>query len=146
MKLTRTKRASRNAWHPPPAGIGVGSPNRLLYSRFDVDDPPSASFYWYCSGLSCTFYDSSFDDNGIVAWSWSFGDGTTGSGSVVNKTFPYDGTFLVTLTVTDTASQTGQSSQYVSVSSDPCGGDPCCGDPCCGDPCCGGCCGPYICP
>ncbi|HEX9943144.1 MAG TPA: S8 family serine peptidase [Thermoanaerobaculia bacterium] len=126
--------------------IGVGSPNRLVYSRFDVDDPPTASFYWYCSGLNCTFYDSSFDDNGIVAWSWNFGDGTGGSGSVVNKTFPYDGTFLVTLTVTDTAGQTGQSSQYVSVSSDPCGGDPCCGDPCCGDPCCGGCCGPYICP
>jgi len=101
--------------------------------------PPVASFYWSASTIFADFNASgSYDPDGsIVSYSWDFGDGTTGSGVTVSHIYPYEGTFLVTLTVTDDSGKTGQSAQYVNASSDPCGGDPCCGDPCCGSYCCG---------
>jgi streptogrisin C len=101
--------------------------------------PPVASFSWYASSIFADFNASgSYDPDGsIVSYSWNFGDGTTGSGVTASHIYPYEGTFLVTLTVTDDSGKTGQSAQYVNASSDPCGGDPCCGDPCCGSYCCG---------
>jgi len=55
----------------------------------------------------------SFDQDGsVVAYSWNFGDGTTGSGSVVSHTYSNVGTYTAVLTVTDsqglTASQSVQ--------------------------------------
>lgn len=100
------------------ADVPAGSPNRLLYSAFagGEDLPPLADFYWICSGQDCSFYASrSTDDWGILAYSWSFGDGRTGSG--VNATHRYGrnagGLFQVTLTVTDTSGQTASFTQEV---------------------------------
>ena len=45
---------------------------------------------------------ASTDDNGIVSYSWSFGDGTSAEGARVAHTFASAGTFSVTLTVADT--------------------------------------------
>lgn len=106
-------------------GIGTGSPNRLLYSLIGsapVDNPPVASFTFSCSGLTCSFDASaSTDDYGISSYSWTFGDGTTGSGKIVSKTYSAGGTYSVTLTVKDTANQTGTQTKSVTVSS----GAPC---------------------
>ncbi len=105
-------------------GIGTGSPNRLLYSLFggSSDNPPVASFTYSCSGLTCSFNGSgSTDDNGITAYTWNFGDGTTGSGVTVSKSYSAAGTYSVTLTVRDTANQTHSQTKSVTVSS----GAPC---------------------
>lgn len=40
-------------------------------------------------------------DGTIASWVWSFGDGTTGSGATVSKTWSTAGTYTVSLTVTD---------------------------------------------
>lgn len=102
-------------------GIGTGSPNRLLYSLIGSappDNPPVASFTFSCSGLTCSFDGSaSTDDYGISSYSWTFGDGTTGSGRTVSKTYSAAGTYSVTLTVRDTANQTGSQTRSVTVSS-----------------------------
>src|SRR2546427_4403646 len=38
-------------------GTGTGSPNLLLYSLFSTgDNPPTASFTYSCSGLTCSFH------------------------------------------------------------------------------------------
>ena len=109
---------------------------------------PVASFTYAASGTWVDFNASgSYDPDGsITSYSWDFGDGTTGSGVTTSHVYPYEGTFTVTLTVTDNSGLTGQSVQSVVAGSggggDPCGGDPCCGDPCCGNPCCGS---PYCC-
>jgi serine protease len=96
---------------------GAGSPNRLLYiATTTTDAPPTASFTATCSGLACSFNGSgSTDDRGIASWSWTFGDGTSGTGTTSSRTYSVAGTFNVTLTVRDTGGQTATRTQAVTV-------------------------------
>jgi subtilisin family serine protease len=95
--------------------------NHLLYSLEGgttppptSNTPPSASFAYSCSGTSCSFTDQSSDsDGGVVAWSWSFGDGA--SSTVQNPSHDFaEGSFTVALTVTDDDGATGNASTSVS--------------------------------
>jgi serine protease len=109
---------------------GSGSPNRLLYSIFGgttpVDNPPTASFTFNCSGLSCTFNGTgSTDDNGISSYSWTFGDGSSGTGATTSRTYAAAGTYSVTLTVRDSANQANSQTRSVTVTSSGGGGAPC---------------------
>jgi PKD repeat protein len=54
-------------------------------------------------GKAVTFDASaSYDPDGtIVNYAWDFGDGTTATGIIVNHAYSFEGTFTVTLTVTD---------------------------------------------
>ena len=57
-----------------------------------------------------TFSNASVDPaSSIISYQWDFGDGTSGSGSVVDHQFPANGTYTVKLTVTDGF---GQSDDY----------------------------------
>lgn len=51
----------------------------------------------------------------IVQWLWNFGDGTTASGEIVQKTFRGAGTFPVTLTVIDNIGASNSVTQNVTV-------------------------------
>ena len=64
---------------------------------------PVASFTSSCTGLACTFNaEASGDPDGSVShYTWTFGDGSTGSGPAPQHVFPEARTFGVTLTVTD---------------------------------------------
>ena len=103
------------------SGIGSGSPNRLLYSHFGAayDPPPAATFTYSCAGLTCTFDGSGSSDNqGIAAYTWAFGDGEgDASSAIVTHTYAAGGTFLVQLTVADTANQTAVAAQSVTAAS-----------------------------
>jgi hypothetical protein len=80
--------------------------------------PPAASFTYSCTGLSCTFTDTSTDPGGSVnGWSWNFGDGATSILQSPSHTFATGGTYSVGLTVTDNGGLTNSTSQNVSVSS-----------------------------
>lgn len=57
-------------------------------------------------------------DGTIVGYSWDFGDFTTGSGQIVNHTFPA-GSFTVKLTVTDNKGATASSTTVISASGPP---------------------------
>jgi len=56
-----------------------------ILARYSVggapaNTPPNASFTYSCTGLSCSFTDTSVDPDGTIAgWSWTFGDGATSS-------------------------------------------------------------------
>ncbi len=95
-----------------------GSPNRLLRVNgsggsggtitlppppppTSTNNPPVASFNASCNKTSCTFISTSTDDSGIVSYNWTFGDGTTGSGSGVSHNYSSRGTYSVGLTVRD---------------------------------------------
>jgi serine protease len=89
------------------AALPANTPNRLLYSAaIGMDQPPVANFMISVSRRTVTFNAAiSTDDKGIVSYSWSFGDGTSGTGSQIKHSYKSSGVYPVTLTVTDTAGQ-----------------------------------------
>jgi hypothetical protein len=90
----------------PPAVTPPPAPNVL----------PSAFFGSACTKLSCSFTDRSKDSDGkIVAWKWSFADGT--GSTTRSPTHPYraGGTYKVRLTVTDDRGATDAVTHSVSV-------------------------------
>ncbi|MCL7958452.1 MAG: S8 family serine peptidase [marine benthic group bacterium] len=79
--------------------------------------PPTAEFSWECTGLTCSFTDSSSDDpaGGLIAWSWDFGDGATSTEQNPTHTYAATGTWTVVLEVTDSDDLTDQVSHGVEV-------------------------------
>ena len=100
-----------------------GTANRFLYTGFmsggPANQPPTASFTFTCTGLACGFNGSgSSDIDGTIStYAWTFGDGVTGTGATPSHTYATDGTYGVTLTVTDNAGAPGAQTQNVTVSS-----------------------------
>ncbi|MBF6949386.1 PKD domain-containing protein, partial [Acinetobacter baumannii] len=70
-----------------------------------VNRPPVVAFTTGANGQTVAFDgSSSADPEGPVAsWAWSFGDGTTGTGSRTSHSYATPGTYPVTLTVRDQA-------------------------------------------
>lgn len=52
----------------------------------------------------------------VIRWTWSFGDGATGDGNIVQHTYTTAGTYPVTLTVINNNGQTATATTTVSVS------------------------------
>ena len=76
---------------------------------------PTSSFTSSCSTMTCSFDGTkSVDSDGtIVGYAWTFGDGSTATGSKVSHTYAVAGTYPVTLTVTDDRSGTDTASGAV---------------------------------
>ncbi len=83
--------------------------------------PPVASFSSSVSNLTATLNAtaSTDSDGSITDYSWSFGDGTSGSGASTNKLYTAAGTYTVSLTVTDDRGATTTTSKTISVTTPP---------------------------
>ena len=79
--------------------------------------PPTASFTYSCTGLTCEFTSTSGDSDGtIVGQAWNFGDGTSSTAPNPSKIYAAGGTYSVSLTVTDNDSASSGVTQSVTVS------------------------------
>jgi PKD repeat protein len=67
------------------------------------------------AGQSVTFSATASGGSSPYTFSWTFGDGTTGTGSSVNHSYQSSGPFTVTLTITDSSGQTAQVKKTVTV-------------------------------
>lgn len=81
---------------------------------------PTASFTSSCSGLTCSFADTSTDADGTIASrAWTFGDGGTSTLQNPSRAYAASGTYTVTLTVTDDKGAQASASQSVAVTAPP---------------------------
>jgi serine protease len=91
-----------------------------LRAAIDYLFPPSAEFTFGCTGRICSFDGGASTDNaGVSSWSWSFGDGTFGSGASVSHNYATNGTRSVALTVSDAAGRTGSRAWNVTATDNP---------------------------
>lgn len=72
---------------------------------------PVAAFAYSCSARDCSFDSSaSSDDVGIVSFDWDFGDGNVSTEADPTHTYGSQGTYTVTLTVSDAEDATDSAS------------------------------------
>jgi hypothetical protein len=97
-----------------PLGTATSS-SSFTVSR--VNAPPIARFAYSCTALTCSLdAGASTDSDGtIVAYSWSFADGTGGNGRTVDHNYAVAAGYVVTLTVTDDAGATATDSQTITL-------------------------------
>jgi len=98
-------------------------PDTWLWSREPavVNEPPVADFSYVPISPTTldeiAFTDLSFDPDGsIVSWLWDFGDGSTSTAQNPTHSYADDGTYTVTLTVTDDDGAENVASREISVS------------------------------
>ncbi len=78
--------------------------------------PPQAAFQVYGTSDPATFnFDGSISSGYGLSYSWDFNDGSGASGSQVSHTYTNNGTYYVTLTVTDSTGRTSSTYQQVTV-------------------------------
>ncbi|GGD79016.1 S8 family serine peptidase [Lacimicrobium alkaliphilum] len=98
-----------------------GSVNRLVNTEFlegggNQNTPPQASFSVSQNGLTVSLTDTSTDDQGVVSWNWSFGDGSSDTAQDPVHSYAQSGTYTISLTVADQQGLQSTTSQSVTVS------------------------------
>jgi len=81
-------------------------------------EQPTANFTWTVDGYNVSFIDTSNDSDGtIVNWTWDFGDDNISYLQNPNHTYASDGSYNVTLNVTDNQTLTDSITKIIIISS-----------------------------
>ena len=98
--------------------VGVSSGTVPTNCGGTGNTPPTANFSFNVSGSTVSFTDTSTDSDGSIASrAWTFGDGTSSTLTNPSKTYAADGSYTVSLRVTDNAGATATKTQTVTVNS-----------------------------
>ena len=89
-----------NATSGALSGVPANTPNLLLYTGF-LNPTTTASFTSSCPSLTCSFDASGSTALPSATYSWTFGDGNSGTGKTTSHTYAAAGSYTVTLTVSD---------------------------------------------
>lgn len=81
----------------------------------DENEAPVANFTVSTNGLSASFSNTSSDDKAVVSTLWNFGDGSTSNQTNPTHSYAADGTYTVSLTVTDEEGESDSLSQQISI-------------------------------
>lgn len=100
---------------------GAVNANQTLQGSGPVNQDPTASFAASCNGLSCQFNaaSSTDPDGSVVAYNWSLGDGNSASVESFTHSFNADGSYTVTLEVTDNDGASNSTVQILEVAEPP---------------------------
>ena len=94
--------------------------DRLTSICGDVNNSaPDAAFSSSVSGNTATFTDQSTDDKGIASYSWDFGDESTSTQENPVHSYASEGTYQVTLTVSDAEGLNDSVTNSVTIGSEP---------------------------
>lgn len=87
-----------------------------INNAVDVGKIPVANFSYSVNGTTVSFTDASSDPDGtIVSRSWNFGDGGTSTATSPAHTYAANGSYTVTLTVTDNDGRVASRTDTISV-------------------------------
>jgi PKD repeat protein len=117
-QLSTTGKDYLDAW----LATGMAEPHVMATATWTpstpVNEPPTASFTFTCTDLTCDLdaSASSDPDGAIVSYDWDLGDGTSTTGVTTSHSYAADGDYTVTLTVTDDEGATASVAHDVSVS------------------------------
>ena len=79
-----------------------GTSTKQVTVQEPTNAPHTAALTWTCTTLECAFTDGSSDGDGSIAgWAWDFGDGETSTEQNPAHGYAAEGTYAVSLTVTD---------------------------------------------
>jgi len=95
----------------------TGDTTRLVTAVEPSNQKPVAAFTYLTNGLevSVNAADSKDPDGTIESYDWDFGDGATATGVTATHTYSAEGTYTITLVVTDDDGATGTTSKDVYV-------------------------------
>ncbi|UYM06548.1 PKD domain-containing protein [Solicola gregarius] len=101
-------------------GSGVDWRSRALFIG-RVNSPPEAAFTATCTDRTCEVdgSDSKDDRATITSYAWEFGDGKSANGKQSRHSYEDDGSYTITLTVTDDGGSTDIANRRVRVSAPP---------------------------
>lgn len=107
----------------------------LMSDIFGVSIPTPLATSFTFSGITAapspvTFSASATGGTSPYSFSWTFGDGSSGSGATPSHTYTTAGSYSVVLTASDTASHSAQSTQSITIPA-ACSGASCCTSNCC---------------
>lgn len=107
--LTVTDARGAQAFSTLPVPVGAGAPPTVTFTTSPEEPQPGQTIFFNASESKAA------EGRVLVEYFWDFGDGATASGVAVTHSYAAEGTYVVTLKITDDARTFAVASQSITV-------------------------------